>query len=81
MCAPPRRAGYSLALPSDSHRAPSFYRNLFARLRSFDQFALVQLMSSFWVCIWYPFRCVWAACIKDALEACAHSPRTRTHTA
>lgn len=32
-----------------------FYRNLFARLRSFDQFALVQLLSSFWVCIWYPF--------------------------
>ncbi|CAO1635671.1 unnamed protein product [Sympodiomycopsis kandeliae] len=31
-----------------------FYRNLFARLRSFDQFALVQLLSSFWVCIWYP---------------------------
>ncbi|KAK0519187.1 hypothetical protein OC842_007531, partial [Tilletia horrida] len=33
-----------------------FYRNLFARLRSFDQFALIQLLSSFWVCIWYPFR-------------------------
>ncbi|KAK0556695.1 hypothetical protein OC846_001014 [Tilletia horrida] len=32
-----------------------FYRNLFARLRSFDQFALIQLLSSFWVCIWYPF--------------------------
>ncbi|EPQ28541.1 uncharacterized protein PFL1_03845 [Pseudozyma flocculosa PF-1] len=32
-----------------------FYRNLFARLRSFDQFALVQLLSSFWVCIYYPF--------------------------
>lgn len=31
-----------------------FYRNLFARLRSFDQFALVQLVSSLWVCIWYP---------------------------
>ncbi|SNX84385.1 uncharacterized protein MEPE_03094 [Melanopsichium pennsylvanicum] len=31
-----------------------FYRNLFARLRSFDQFALVQLLSSLWVCIWYP---------------------------
>lgn len=31
-----------------------FYRNLFARLRSFDQFALIQLMSSFWICIWYP---------------------------
>lgn len=31
-----------------------FYRNLFARLRSLDQFALVQLLSSFWVCIWYP---------------------------
>ncbi|GAC93539.1 hypothetical protein PHSY_001104 [Pseudozyma hubeiensis SY62] len=31
-----------------------FYRNLFARLRSFDQFALVQLLSSFWICIWYP---------------------------
>ncbi|PWZ02210.1 hypothetical protein BCV70DRAFT_198486 [Testicularia cyperi] len=32
-----------------------FYRNLFARLRSVDQFALIQLLSSFWVCIWYPF--------------------------
>ncbi|UZJ54569.1 hypothetical protein CBS101457_003889 [Exobasidium rhododendri] len=32
-----------------------FYRNLFARLNSFDQFALIQLLSSFWVCIWYPF--------------------------
>ena len=32
-----------------------FYRNLFARLRSFDQFALVQLLSSTWVCLWYPF--------------------------
>ncbi|PWN53459.1 hypothetical protein IE53DRAFT_324750 [Violaceomyces palustris] len=32
-----------------------FYRNLFARLRSVDQFALVQLLSSFWVCIWHPF--------------------------
>ncbi|CAD6886464.1 unnamed protein product [Tilletia controversa] len=32
-----------------------FYRNLFARLRSFDQFALIQLLSSFWVCVWYPF--------------------------
>jgi len=32
-----------------------FYRNLFARLRSLDQFALIQLLSSFWVCIWYPF--------------------------
>jgi hypothetical protein len=32
-----------------------FYRNLFARLRSFDQFALIQLLSSFWICIWYPF--------------------------
>lgn len=31
-----------------------FYRNLFARLRSFDQFALIQLLSSTWVCIWYP---------------------------
>lgn len=31
-----------------------FYRNLFARLRSFDQFALVQLLSSAWVCLWYP---------------------------
>lgn len=31
-----------------------FYRNLFARLRSFDQFALVQLVSSLWVCLWYP---------------------------
>lgn len=31
-----------------------FYRNLFARLRSFDQFALVQLLSSMWICIWYP---------------------------
>ncbi|KAK0519386.1 hypothetical protein OC835_007541 [Tilletia horrida] len=28
-----------------------FYRNLFARLRSFDQLALIQLLSSFWVCI------------------------------
>lgn len=32
-----------------------FYRNLFARLRSFDQFALIQLLSSTWVCLWYPF--------------------------
>lgn len=32
-----------------------FYRNLFARLNSFDQFALIQLLSSFWVCIYYPF--------------------------
>jgi len=32
-----------------------FYRNLFARLQSLDQFAFVQLLSSFWVCIWYPF--------------------------
>lgn len=32
-----------------------FYRNLFARLNSLDQFALIQLLSSFWVCIWYPF--------------------------
>lgn len=32
-----------------------FYRNLFARLQSFDQFALIQLLSSFWICIWYPF--------------------------
>lgn len=31
-----------------------FYRNLFARLQSFNQFALLQLLSSFWVCIWYP---------------------------
>lgn len=31
-----------------------FYRNLFARLRSLDQFALIQLASSFWVCVWYP---------------------------
>lgn len=31
-----------------------FYRNLFARLRSFDQFALIQLLSSAWVCLWYP---------------------------
>ncbi|WFD29640.1 hypothetical protein MSPP1_000650 [Malassezia sp. CBS 17886] len=31
-----------------------FYRNLFARLRSSDQFALVQLLSSAWVCVWYP---------------------------
>ncbi|WFD42086.1 hypothetical protein MPSI1_000724 [Malassezia psittaci] len=31
-----------------------FYRNLFARLRSFDQFALIQLLSSTWVCLWYP---------------------------
>lgn len=31
-----------------------FYRNLFARLRSFDQFAIVQLLSSTWVCAWYP---------------------------
>ena len=33
-----------------------FYRNLFARLRSIDQFALVQLLSSTWVCVWYPFN-------------------------
>ena len=32
-----------------------FYRNLFARLRSFDQFALIQLLSTSWVCLWYPF--------------------------
>ncbi|KAI9023884.1 hypothetical protein CLU79DRAFT_748625 [Phycomyces nitens] len=31
-----------------------FYRNLFARLRSVDQFALVQLGSFLWVCIYYP---------------------------
>ncbi|RUS27744.1 hypothetical protein BC938DRAFT_482802 [Jimgerdemannia flammicorona] len=31
-----------------------FYRNLFARLRSIDQFALVQLASSLWVCFFYP---------------------------
>lgn len=32
-----------------------FYRNLFARLRSVDQFAIVQLASFLWVCIYYPF--------------------------
>lgn len=31
-----------------------FYRNLFARLRSVDQFAIVQLGSFLWVCIYYP---------------------------
>ncbi|KAG2193652.1 hypothetical protein INT47_011673 [Mucor saturninus] len=31
-----------------------FYRNLFARLRSVDQFAIVQLASFLWVCIYYP---------------------------
>ena len=31
-----------------------FYRNLFARLRSVDQFAMVQLGSFLWVCIYYP---------------------------
>ncbi|KAG9305979.1 hypothetical protein G9A89_009303 [Geosiphon pyriformis] len=31
-----------------------FYRNLFARLRSWDQFILVQVGSSLWVCIFYP---------------------------
>lgn len=42
---------------SDRYARPpySFYRNLFARLNSLDQFALIQLLSSFWVCIWYPF--------------------------
>ena len=35
-----------------------FYRNLFARLRSFDQFALIQLLSSTWVCLWYPISTV-----------------------
>lgn len=31
-----------------------FYRNLFARLRSVDQFAIVQLASFLWVCFYYP---------------------------
>ncbi|KAI7870360.1 hypothetical protein BDF14DRAFT_1879334 [Spinellus fusiger] len=31
-----------------------FYRNLFARLRSVDQFAIVQLGSFLWVCLYYP---------------------------
>lgn len=31
-----------------------FYRNLFARLRSIDQFVYVQLASSLWVCFFYP---------------------------
>ncbi|OZJ04988.1 hypothetical protein BZG36_01742 [Bifiguratus adelaidae] len=31
-----------------------FYRNLFARLRSIDQFVLIQVGSSLWVCIFYP---------------------------
>ncbi|KAK9695916.1 hypothetical protein K7432_012741, partial [Basidiobolus ranarum] len=33
-----------------------FNRNLFARLRSIDQFVLIQLSSSVWVVINYPFR-------------------------
>ncbi|CAG8465354.1 3135_t:CDS:2 [Ambispora leptoticha] len=31
-----------------------FYRNLFARLRSWNQFFIVQLANSLWVCIFYP---------------------------
>lgn len=31
-----------------------FYRNLFARLRSPDQVASIQLLSSLWVVVWYP---------------------------
>ncbi|RKP07672.1 hypothetical protein THASP1DRAFT_16702 [Thamnocephalis sphaerospora] len=33
-----------------------FYRNLFARLRNVEQFALIQIASSIWVCIFYPLR-------------------------
>ncbi|ORX81347.1 hypothetical protein K493DRAFT_241981 [Basidiobolus meristosporus CBS 931.73] len=33
-----------------------FYRNLFARLRSIDQVVLIQLSSSIWVVVNYPFR-------------------------
>ncbi|KAG0376071.1 hypothetical protein BGX24_008316 [Mortierella sp. AD032] len=31
-----------------------FYRNLFVRLRSYEQFVVIQLASSFWVCIFHP---------------------------
>ncbi|KAF9392585.1 hypothetical protein BGZ80_008957 [Entomortierella chlamydospora] len=31
-----------------------FYRNLFVRLRSYEQFVAIQLASSFWVCIFHP---------------------------
>ncbi|KAF8932536.1 hypothetical protein BGZ58_006999 [Dissophora ornata] len=31
-----------------------FYRNLFVRLRSYEQFLVIQLASSFWVCIFHP---------------------------
>lgn len=31
-----------------------FYRNLFARLRSYNQFVLIQAASSIWVCVFYP---------------------------
>ncbi|KAG0012159.1 hypothetical protein BGZ81_001741 [Podila clonocystis] len=31
-----------------------FYRNLFVRLRSIEQFVVIQLASSFWVCIFHP---------------------------
>ncbi|RKP27818.1 hypothetical protein SYNPS1DRAFT_12107 [Syncephalis pseudoplumigaleata] len=33
-----------------------FYRNLFARLRNVEQFALIQVASSIWVSIFYPLR-------------------------
>src|SRR6186713_1004264 len=32
----------------------SFYRNLFARLRSPEQFATIQLLSSLWTVLFYP---------------------------
>ncbi|KAF9582616.1 hypothetical protein BGW38_010970, partial [Lunasporangiospora selenospora] len=31
-----------------------FYRNLFVRLRSYEQFVVIQIASSFWVCIFHP---------------------------
>ncbi|KAF9434686.1 hypothetical protein BGZ76_007613 [Entomortierella beljakovae] len=31
-----------------------FYRNFFVRLRSFEQFFVIQIASSFWVCIFHP---------------------------
>ncbi|KAF9190119.1 hypothetical protein BGZ51_008908 [Haplosporangium sp. Z 767] len=31
-----------------------FYRNLFVRLRSYEQFVVIQLASSFWICIFHP---------------------------
>ncbi|KAF9196503.1 hypothetical protein BGZ49_002802, partial [Haplosporangium sp. Z 27] len=31
-----------------------FYRNIFVRLRSYEQFIVIQLASSFWVCIFHP---------------------------